>query len=350
MQENSSSRTRQIRSFKDWLSVAGCGMLMGMADIVPGISGGTVAFLLGFYGTLLECIKSLNATTLLALCTLQFKTFFHSFNWKFLSALLIGIVFSLINLAHFFNYALGHETYRALLYALFFGLIIAASILYVKRLQRWSVTYILLFLFGLIGAFLLTDPHLKVAVNDPFHLHRIRIFDWWIAACGAMAVCAMLLPGISGSYLLTIFGVYPVVIGALADFTAALKHWTFDGDAFFILTSMMIGIIAGAVVFSRVISWLLKKYHDAAIAFLSGCMVGALRTVWPFYTYRYIVHPLRPDKGPFLQPDSPYFPDLASPLFQQAFLLMTVGVCAVFFIDFLSKRRLRARAKIQHKN
>src|SRR5262249_21379145 len=150
-----------------------------------------------------------------------------------------------------------------------------------------------------------------------------------------LAICAMLLPGISGSYLLTILGAYPIVIGALADFTLGLKHWTFDSEAFLILASIAIGIVIGAIVFSRAVSWLLRNHHDIAIAFLSGCMVGALRTVWPFYSYSYVLHPLRLDKGPLLQPEYAYFPDLTSSLFIKAFLLAVAGAAVVFSIEFL---------------
>lgn len=401
-----STPPREIESLKDWLSVLGCGILMGMADIVPGVSGGTVTFILGYYENLIESIKSLNATAIKAILTLRFNLFFKTVKWKFLSALLLGISFSLVNLAHFFNYALGNETYRTLLYALFFGLIIAASILCILRIRQWRLSTLALLFAGLLSAFFLTNPQLKSVSKEPLYFVKIlppsiaplevakvqnydpgtqmlsnisesmleamlakgvvsgndfvyrsdtkeegmvkqfvssngmRIIDWWIVLCGAIGICAMLLPGISGSYLLTILGAYPVVIGALADFTSGVKHWKFDVDAFYILLSIGLGIIIGALTFSRAVSWLLRHYHDAAMAFLAGSMVGALRTIWPFYTYLYTLHPLRLDKGIFLQTEAPFLPNLTTPLFIQAFSLTLLGLTIVFLIHFIAHHKL----------
>lgn len=335
MSESSSSRSRS--SLKEWSAVAGCGILMGMADIIPGISGGTIAFLLGFYERLLESIKSLNAKAAWALVSLQFRSFLNIVEWKFLLPLLCGMAFSLVTLAHFFHYALGHEIYRIWLYAFFFGLIIAASALCIRRIKTWNLPKGCICLIGILIAYFFTDPHLKLNVLDSILGSAGGAINWQIAGCGAVAVCAMLLPGISGSYLLTVMGVYPTIIGALVDFTTSLKSFHLDVNALYLLLSMGMGIFLGALLFSRGIGWLLKRHHDAVVAFLSGCMIGALRAIWPFYTY--VPHSLNMDKGFSLYPESPYFPSMDSPLFFEGLALMLAGMALIFLLDFLAKKR-----------
>jgi putative membrane protein len=374
------------RSLREYFYITFCGMCMGAADIVPGISGGTIAFIMGFYKELLMSIKSI-----------KFKSLFSSPPTKFLAFLLSGILFSILLLAPIFDRILNQETYRIYLYSGFLGLILASISLCFKEIKAWSASLFFGLLIGGISAFILTsieftlyqegnlynvpivinhdnliknyDPVNKTLTHIPqssvgamlakgiiekdaviynmgdqttfttdhFKSSNKKFVDWWIILCGSIAVCALLLPGISGSYLLTILGSYPVVIGAMADFTHAAKQLKFDEDAFVILSSLCIGILIGAVVFSRTVLFLLKHYHDLTIAIMTGFMIGALQSVWPFWSYSYFLNPLSLHKGPLLKPEYPTFPPIDSTLIPC--LLFTIAGCGlVFLVEYLAKR------------
>ena len=320
----------RIQTLADWTRLILLGLCMGVADIIPGISGGTIAFILGFYEDLLNSIKSLNKNSLKILFKGHVREFFRLVAWKFILGLVAGIVIAMATFSHAIRYILGHEDYRAMLYATFFGLIVAAAILCSQQLKRWKISYFLVFLLTTLMAFCLTGSTFKI--ENSTNLYSIQYFDPWIIFCGAIAICAMILPGISGSYLLTILGMYTVVVGALADFTFSLAHGSFDATAFFILANMLLGIMLGALFFTRFVSWILNKYHDLSIAALTGFMVGALHSVWPFWTYEVL------DKGPQLQPLEAFLPSLADPFTWLAIGLAIVGAMTVFLLHFVAKK------------
>lgn len=326
---------------KSWLQLIFFGICMGTADIIPGISGGTIAFIMGFYEELLNSIKSINLKSFNQLLRGHYRQFFHMISWKFLLGLTTGIVLAMICLAHTVIYILNHEHYRVLLYATFFGLIIGSSILCGWQLKGWSVSHISIFLMTAIVAFLLTGTaFLQTSPSNSFiQTDASQIFNGWIIFCGAIAISAMLLPGISGSYLLTILGMYPIVLGALADFVLGLTHGKFDMSSFMILTNLLIGIVAGALLFTRCISWLLNRYHDLAIAALTGFMVGALRSVWPFWTYEYKLSPLTPEKGPQLGIVDAILPNFVEPYTWVAIALALLGASAVFILNSIAQKK-----------
>ena len=270
---------------------------MGAADIVPGISGGTIAFIMGFYQNLIDSIKNINAKSI-----------------SFLLPLLFGIILAFLTLANFFYFILQHPVYKVFLYSTFLGLVIASTIFCAKQLQNWKVTHFLFLTIGILLAYLLTGASLQ---TEHFTYNG---FSWWLIFCGIIAVSAMLLPGISGSYLLSILGVYPLAIGAVKDFTVSIKQFSFNPEASMILFNLMIGIAIGAALFSRIISWLLTHYHNSTIALLTGFMIGALRSVWPF----------------------PGIPDISSPTTFLAFAFSLCGFGLVFFIELVSRKTPQA--------
>ena len=158
-------------------------------------------------------------------------------------------------------------------------------------------------------------------------------FDPWLMFCGAIAVTAMLLPGISGSYMLTVLGAYAIAISALADFFR-----DGDFDAIITLCNLGVGIFLGALLFSRVIAYLLKNFHDATMVMLLGFMLGALHTVWPFFNYDYILDPLRLNKGPLLNILGPKSPSLSDPEIYVGILAIIVGFLIVNGLETFSKR------------
>ncbi len=380
-----------------------CGICMGAADLVPGISGGTIAFILGFYQPLVESLKTLNWSAFQLLCKGQVRVFTQRVAWRFLLTLLAGISCAFIGLANFFHFILAHEVYRIYLYATFLGLILASFVFCVRQLEAWNGKMVLGLCVGALIAYLLTETTLAPASEgtfsvpiqieskdiplrnyDPnYHLltgvsaqalsvllaqgllqdttpvynqqyvliglvgelvapARVSFFNGWFVMSGALAICALLLPGISGSYILTLLGVYPVVIEALVDFLNALKQASFNSEAFAVLWSLGLGIVIGALGFARVISWLLRDYPNQTLALLSGFMIGAIRSVWPFWSYEYVVMPLKLYKGPQLVALQPFLPSWDSPLVWQAIICAIAGFVLVFALELYVKRRSQA--------
>lgn len=317
---------KSLDSFRNSFYLVFCGICMGACDLVPGISGGTLAFIMGFYFDLLKNIKSLS-----------FKNFFKNPATWFLSRLIFGISLSIALLAPLFDHVLNQENERVLLYSAFLGLILASILLSLKEVKVWSLKEVLVLLIGGAMAFLLTSVDLKMssvddAVNSGFFM------DYWILFCGSVAVSALLLPGISGSYLLTILGSYSTVIEALSEFIQSLKHGVFEVSAFSILFSLTIGVVVGGLLFSRCVLWLLKHYHSLTIAMMTGFMIGALQTVWPFWSYSHYLNPLKIERGVRLIPIEPILPEISIELIY-SFTLMLFGFCLVNLVNFLAKER-----------
>lgn len=281
------------------------GMFMGIADLVPGVSGGTIAFILGVYERLINAIKGVGTK-----------------NWdpKFLFPLIGGIAFSICTFAHLLEGLLNNLEWRSYLYATFLGMILGSTLFCSKQIKAWSISRLFALTIGLVASFVLTG-HINLATAPPIHE------SLWIVLCGAIAISAMLLPGVSGSYLLTILGIYPTVIQNLNTLTGGLAKGVFEAASFQFMALLLAGIILGAIVFSRVVSWCLSHYHDISIATLTGFMLGGLQTVWPFWVYDVVPHALKPEKGLVLIPKEMILPDLSSQLF-----LMGVGCTIAGFI------------------
>lgn len=386
-----------LKSFRDWIKQFFFGLFIGASDLVPGFSGGTMALILGIYEELIFSVRSLGSKGMLSLFRLDFHTFSRAVCWDFLLGLIMGASVAILTLSQLINVMLSDPSYRQLLYAIFLGMITASFCVYWKRFKNWQHWYWISLGVGIAAAFVLTGPlpapashekqfdvQLPVTIANTLGEQKIKnysssdrmlhgvyrnqldvmfqkgniTFDTpvlehpaekmgkagefvepismshlspWLILCGAMAISAMLLPGVSGSYVLHMVGVYPIAIGALVDFT---RHG--NVDAFFILFNLMIGIVIGAPLVSKVIGWLLNHYHDATLALLLGFMIGALHTVWPFYTYEYNLLPLRLEKGPQLDLLQPYLPSLDSSMTYYVGLLTLAGFLAVIALEKLA--------------
>lgn len=287
---------------------------MGTADLVPGVSGGTIAFILGIYERLINAIKGLGTK-----------------NWdpKFLIPLVSGIAIAISTLAHGLESLLNHELWRSHLYSAFLGMILGSTLFCAKQVKAWYVSRFLGLGIGLVASFVLTG-HLDVSYHstDPSSL--------WIATCGAIAISAMLLPGVSGSYLLTILGIYPLVIQNLNTLTAGLAHGLFEASAFQFMALLLLGIVLGAVVFSRVVSWSLKHFHDMTIATLTGFMLGGIPSVWPFWIYDTVPHALKPEKGLVLVPKQMILPDVSSNIFLLGIFFAVLGFVWVLWAEWFA--------------
>jgi putative membrane protein len=245
------------------LSYAGIslkGLCMGAADVVPGVSGGTMAFILGIYEELLESIRSFDLAFLRRLFRLRFKEAFRETSWPFLSALFLGILVAVLSLARVLGWML--ENRPVLIWSFFFGLILASVYTVGRRLEKWSAPRLAWALLGAAGTYLLVG---MVPLSTPEA-------PWFLFLSGAVAICAMILPGISGSFILVLLGKYRFVLDAV------------NNRDLFTLAIVACGAVVGLASFVRLLNWLLKRYHDAIVALLTGLMVGSLRKVWPWKT------------------------------------------------------------------
>jgi len=258
---DSTALKNSSRSFKDYLLISARGFCMGAADVVPGVSGGTMAFILGIYDELIGAIHSINGTFIRHVLGLRLREALAQVPWQFLLALMAGIVAAIFLLARPLKHAL--ETHPSLVFAFFFGLVLASVLVVRKRVTRWTLTRIGLLGAAALGAFVLVGLAPTKTPNNPLVLFL----------SGVIAICAMILPGISGSFILVLLGKYEQVIGAVAQLDIVT------------LVIFAAGCVVGLLSFVRLLRWLLRHYHDATIAVLTGFMLGSLRRVWPWQDF-----------------------------------------------------------------
>lgn len=247
-----------MRSIKDYILLTLKGVAMGAADVVPGVSGGTIAFITGIYEELLETINSVNFSALKKLKSEGLKSFWKHINGNFLIALFLGIGISIVSLAKLITHLLEHHS--ILLWSFFFGLIISSIYLVGKTVKKWDISKIIGLLVGAGVAFYIT---ILPPMENPNAL-------WFVFLSGAIAICAMILPGISGSFILLLLGSYEMILGAIKDVKLA------------IIGVFALGCITGLLSFSKLLNWMFKKYHDLTIAILTGFLVGSLNKIWPW--------------------------------------------------------------------
>ncbi len=243
---------------KDYLLIAFKGMGMGAADVVPGVSGGTIAFITGIYEELINSIKSINGNAVKLLFQFKFKEFWQAINGNFLLALIFGIFLSFLSLAKLIKYFLAEQP--ILIWSFFFGLIVASAIVIARKITEWKLRTIIAMLIGIGIAYMVT----VVTPAEPPTSY------WFLFLSGALAICAMILPGISGAFILLLLGKYEYILNAISSFKLD------------VVAVVGAGAVIGLLSFSNLLSWLLKKYHNMTIGLLSGFMIGSLNKVWPW--------------------------------------------------------------------
>jgi len=231
---------------------------MGAADVVPGVSGGTMAFILGIYEELLASIRSFDLEFLKLLFRFKFSEAFNRTSWRFLIALILGIFLAIFSLAKLLSWLL--VNHPVLIWSFFMGLILASVYTVGRHLQKWTLLLFGWMLLGAVGSYFFVG---LVPVNTPDS-------PWFVFMSGAIAICAMILPGISGSFILVLLGKYAYLLEAV------------NRRDFFTLILAAAGAGLGLITFIRFLNWLLKKYRDPTLAVLTGLMLGALRKVWPW--------------------------------------------------------------------
>lgn len=247
-----------MKNLKDYILTYLKGMSMGAADVVPGVSGGSIALIAGIYERLLDSIKSVDKTALALLLKFEIKNLWNHIDASFLFTLLAGIMTSIFSLSKVITYLM--EYHPIPLWSFFCGLIIISAILILKDIQRWTFGVVLALIIGTAVAYWITGLPPTTTPNTL----------WFTFVAGAIAICAMILPGISGSFLLLVMGQYERIIGAVNE------------KDFLIIIVFGSGCLVGILAFSRVVSYLLKHYHAVTIGVLSGFMVGSLNKIWPW--------------------------------------------------------------------
>lgn len=253
-----SKNVSQPQSLRDYVSISLRGFLMGSADVVPGVSGGTVAFITGIYEALIDAINAVNLQFARRLLRFQWRAAFADFPWQFLLALGIGIGVAVLTMAHFLSWALTH--YETLVWGFFFGLIVASILMVLKRVRRWTPAAVVMLLAFAAAMYWLVDVTPSKMPHTPLFLFL----------SGAIAICAMILPGISGAFILVLLGQYRYVLEAVVT-----QDWL-------TLVIVAAGCAVGLLLFARVLKWLFSHYHDLTVAALIGLMIGSLRKIWPW--------------------------------------------------------------------
>ena len=303
----------KTRSLLGYLGVLLRGFFMGSADVVPGVSGGTMAFILGIYEELIESIRMVARPPFLrALISFRLGDAMRLINFPFLATIFAGILLAILTLAPGIEWMLVNQP--VLIWSFFFGLVLASVFSVSKRIAQWNLGLYIALALGTIGAYVIVG---LVPVQTPE--------TWWfLFISGAIAICAMILPGISGSFILVLLGKYQYLVSAVNQRDFVPLIWA------------ALGAAVGIVSFAQLLSWLFRRYHDLTVAVLTGFMLGSLRKVWPwketlsFITDRHgeIIPTVERNILPVFGIEVVY-----------GLLLALVGLALVLGIDFVANRK-----------
>ena len=304
---------------------------MGAADVVPGVSGGTIAFITGIYEELLNTIKGFNLSVFKTLKEEGIKATWQQTNATFLVVLFAGIFTSIISLAKGITFLLA--TYPVLLWAFFFGLIVASSLIIGKYIKEWNWKSIGLLIVGAAVAFYIT-----IAAPSQIPDGLIYLF-----LSGCIAICAMILPGISGSFILLLLGAYATVLGSISGLVDGLKAADIDLIVQYgtNISIFMVGCVVGIIAFSNFLSWMFKKAYSLTMALLTGFMIGSLNKVWPWKETTEFRINSHGEEVPFLQSNvSPMnFEDITG---EPSQLWLAIGLCIVGFLVVFVMEKMAA--------
>lgn len=288
------------------------GFCMGSADIVPGVSGGTMALILGIYERLLQAIRSFDQAWLKDVFSLQISRAMARNDLRFLVPLGLGIVFAIVFFTRVIPLPSLIITHPELVYGLFFGLILASIVILMREVENYGFKDFIITLAGVALGFSIVT---LVPLETP-------TAAWFIFLCGFIAISAMLLPGISGSFILLILGKYAYIINALGQFDLVVI-FTFGA-----------GALTGLVVFSRTIVWFLDRFHRATLLVIKGILAGSLWIIWPFQERIYVT--VR-DKSKLIE-STPVWPEALNSTVLTSLLLLVAGFAFVMVIERLSGR------------
>lgn len=305
---------------KNWILLFLKGVAMGASDVVPGVSGGTIAFITGIYERLLVAIKSFNFSNIKLLFTGKFKQFWKNIDGNFLLCLFAGIATSFLSLAKLITYLI--EYHPVEIWSFFFGLIIASTI-FVGRGVKWNWKTALSFILFTLLAFFITSPQ-----NTPLQFSTETAY-WYIFLCGSIAICAMILPGISGSFMLVLLGQYTYILQSLLELNIP------------VILVFACGAIIGIVSFSHLLTWLFKHYEMITLSALTGFMLGSLNKIWPWKETLETYIDRHGKEQALIQKN--ILPTIDSQ-FLCAILLILVGIALVLSIEYISNHQKKNQA------
>jgi len=298
---------------REKILLAAKGFCMGAADVVPGVSGGTMAFILGIYAELIAAIKSFDSSWLLAILRLDIKTAISKPHFAFLIPLGTGLACALLFFTRIVHLPELLLEYPEQIYGLFFGLIVGSIVVLLSDMKNLKIRDYLMLLTGVIIGLIVFN---LVPTQTPET-------SWFVFLSGALAICAMILPGISGSFILLILNKYAYIFNAIGYFK------------FSILLPFGLGAIAGLLLFSRVLSYLLSKYHQKTILFIGGLLIASLYVIWPFQER---VYTLVREKQRLIA-STPMMPDDLSQTVLVSFALLISGLLFVTTIHHFSAKK-----------
>jgi putative membrane protein len=312
------------------------GLAMGAANVVPGVSGGTIALITNIYQEFIHSLKSFNANSLKLLLKGHFKELYQQLNIKFLLPIFLGIVFSIISLAKLFDYLLVH--FPSHTWAYFFGLVLASIYPIGKKIKNWNGIIILFFAIGITIAFTLS-------FLSPSPTENTSIL--YIFLCGVIGICGMILPGLSGSYILMLMGNYHLLmvksINSISLFIIALLNgeWTTfikgpNGELLFYFIIFLLGSLIGIILFSNLIAWVFNKYHDQTLSLLTGFVFGSLSIIWPWKKEQYHIDILDRHGKPLLIGYERFIPKEWGITEIGVIGFMIVGVITIVLVEYLA--------------
>lgn len=325
MSESSSSASPQVQDEQPIrpMSYFGSGVLMGICNVIPGGDSGTVALIVGIYQRIVSAISGADATLLKLLLKGKFREALQRVDAWFMIPLLAGVGFGIVSMGSFMHYMIEHH-YHIML-PIFFGLIAASCWLVAKLIDRWGPAEIFLIIVGTVLAYWIVSlPGLK---HPPDQL-------WYIVFCGMLGICALILPGISGSFLLIILGKYHDLTGVISR----AAKFQFTGDDLQVLIAFCIGAALGLVACSKFLKWLLEHHGSATMAALCGFKIGSLYKIWPFQV------DLTPEIAEFKKKEfQPIFSDIPIDSHFVMTILIVVGVgAAMLWLEHFAVQKAKA--------
>ena len=285
---------------------------MGAANVIPGVSGGTIALILGIYEELINAIRSINLKFVRLITIFNIKEALSSVSWPFLLPVGLGVLLATFSLAGVLSWLL--DRYPVIVWSFFFGLIVSSVITVSRVIKQWRIPTIVAIAVGIITAYGLFGVIPVSTPNAP----------WFIFVSGFIAICAMILPGISGAYILVLLGKYHYILEAL------------NNKDFFTLFIIGAGALVGLISFAQILGWLLKRYHDLTMAILIGLMCGSLRKIWPW----------KETVTTFIDSHGKEIPSLQSNIIPSSFtievgfalLFMLIGILLIWGLDLWARK------------